>query len=470
MLPPVMAGERALEPSSTTALALLAALALAGCSRTELETPCPDRFGRRGLLHCDPAAEEPPATLWADETPRGVLSAGCDLVVVVTRTVTVLDLRVSLDGGWSFSAPRPLPPGIPPENIAWTRFEPLAMAEDGTLHVLVQSDGSLLVRRSDDLGESWGEPVEIARDQNFVVPSLVVRGEEVVASWVEWPIPGPPVGGHLARSLDRGQSFGPPAFLGGVEGSSRPTVCLPGERGVLASWLDCTNKTCSGRGRDGTSLGMAAVSSGGPMITHGLFALDNVVNPPIAGCFDDGRALIAWSTAPNLGDQLGGARDIVVASVLRCGLTVETARFPGGRSRFAGPESPIPTLGRNGALLHWHSSRNAETGVALLDSLGGLVTVRLDPDFDENGAHDVAIAACALPDGGYALLAESPASGQGSVQTLAVILRDDGSTAEVRVLAGEVWEGWVSCDGGGRAHFVWQSGKGGGHASVLVTP
>src|SRR5262245_23749585 len=96
--------------SLPVAFTLIAAMAAAGCSRTALDAPCPDRFGKHPQPSCTPATAEGPATLLLGETAYAVQTAQCDVVAIVVGDAPgPIKLRVSLDGGTSFGPPRPLP-------------------------------------------------------------------------------------------------------------------------------------------------------------------------------------------------------------------------------------------------------------------------------------------------------------------------------------------------------------------------
>jgi hypothetical protein len=178
------------------------------------------------------------------------------------------------------------------------------------------------------------------------------------------------------------------------------------------------------------------------------------IEPAVAwngGGRNDGRALVAWSAAAYLGPE----REMVVAAVLPCGITTETAWFAGGRHPFAAPSSPIAVLGPNGALLRWRLEFNMGSGIAVVDSDGALVAATLDPDFDADGAPDLPLDACALPAGGYAVLTAGSDFRKAPVRAVATILADAGTPASIRVLGplDDPPAGWVRCDGRGRAHF-----------------
>src|SRR5262245_60799801 len=139
--------------SFPVAFTLVAAMAAAGCSRTALDAPCPDRFGKHPHSRCTPATTEPPTNLLPGETALAVLSAQCDVLAIVTAEPGPPELRVSLDGGTSFGPPRLLPADALLPNLGAPRFEPLAMAEDGMLYMLANSGNALRLYRSDDFGE-----------------------------------------------------------------------------------------------------------------------------------------------------------------------------------------------------------------------------------------------------------------------------------------------------------------------------
>src|SRR5262245_37890428 len=95
--------------SLPVAFTLVAAMAAAGCSRTALDAPCPDRFGKHPQPSPTPATADPPTNLLLGETALAVRSAECDVVAVVVDRPGPTELRVSLDGGTSFGPPRPMP-------------------------------------------------------------------------------------------------------------------------------------------------------------------------------------------------------------------------------------------------------------------------------------------------------------------------------------------------------------------------
>lgn len=418
-------------------------------------------FGVRTLERCDPErAEDVNTLLAATSVPLAVEVFGCGGVIVLSGR----ELHVSTDGGASFDTPRMLPDEALTPNLGGPRKQPFAVADDGTLYLLARGGERLVLLRSDDLGESWLDPVDVGvgLDEAWGA-SLLVRGRDVVAFWLEMG-----AGPALARSRDGGATFEAPVALGpGINESSRsyPTVCLAGWRGIVASWLDCTTSDCAGEDRTGIAFGRVAVSSGGAFRAVDMFERDNGVFGPIAGCGADGRALVGWSAAPYLGS--GG---LVVASLDECARARETLTHDGGADGFNTPLSPRFTLGEGGALMRWRLEWNDGSGVATLDARGELVAVQNDPDYDGDGAYDLPIASCALSTGGYALLAQTGRTEAGRDRGQLVVARigRDASPVEVHI-AGPLEDfraAWLACDRRGRAHVAWSRPDGGGYAAI----
>jgi len=145
----------------------------------------------------------------------------------------------SLDGGATFSAPANL------SRIPQRSYPPrMATAEDGTLYVLWEEgvyldDMKLYLAVSDDDGATFREPLLLAGPTTDVVGDLTVSSDGAVwVAWLEWGDAVGGYGGRVTRSLDTGVSFATPAVLPGDCGSDARcsyTVASPASARVFVA-------------------------------------------------------------------------------------------------------------------------------------------------------------------------------------------------------------------------------------------
>ncbi len=145
-------------------------------------------------------------------------------------------LARSTDGGATFSPPVNL------SNNAGSSFNPSVAASGNTVAVAWTDDTpgnrEIFLARSVDGGATFGSPVNLSNNAgDSLTPSVAASGDNVFVAWTD----GMSWSGALllARSVDGGATFGPPVNLrsGLIENDLRPEVAISGNT-VVVAWFD----------------------------------------------------------------------------------------------------------------------------------------------------------------------------------------------------------------------------------------
>ena len=155
----------------------------------------------------------------------------------------------SEDDGATFSAPLNLsssPAGDGKGRINKERWDngslDLAVAGDGTIYVTwSEFEGALWFRRSIDGGKTFSKPLRIADAKPARAPALAVSKDQLYLAWTVGDDDAADI--RVARSTDRGASFGKPAIVERTPGySDAPKIAVDGRGALHVVWTENTPK------------------------------------------------------------------------------------------------------------------------------------------------------------------------------------------------------------------------------------
>lgn len=455
--------------STTSALCVVAAFCVACGGRSELPGCSePVEPATASAASCPPLSPLPASRLLSATPPLGILASGCGSVYVILGSEPTASIARSTDGGRSFEPAVPLPPGADVPGTGFPRATPIAVTRDGTLYAAGRLDNKVVLFRGD--GTSWAPPVVLAAAQPYFPPSVAARGSTVVVTWLEEPYSS---SFWAVQSVDGGGSFGPAERLdpggGHIDTAGGRSLCVAGGNTAVVTYFWCNGTDCGGPTRRGV---VAISQDGGPfgqavVVKHGR-DWSGASPVPVVGCHADGASILAWTKGT--ADCTAGPANVNMSALSSCG--GRPALGP-ARSVFrepfgcAEPYYPLVAVGDSAEFVSWFGGAKGDGGFALADRGGRLTSApRVDLDLDGNGEPDEVLDACALGARYFAVLADG---GPGSKNVIAFVADKHGDIVRQRLLGSSTWPvaGWVACDLGGRAHFVWSDH--GTHYAALAT-
>lgn len=407
----------------------------------------------------------------------GILASGCGTVYVILDSHPTPSIARSTNGGRSFEPAVPLPPGADVPGTGFPREAPIAVTRNGTLYATGSLDDKVVLFRGD--GTSWGPPVVLATGKPTFAPSVAARGSTVVVTWLEAALS---VSLWAVQSVDGGGSFGPAQRLdpggGHIDTAGGRSLCVAGGNTAVLTYFWCDGTNCGGPNAT-KRRGVVAISqNGGPfgqavVVKHGR-DWSGASPVPVVGCHADGTSMLAWTKGT--AECTAGPENVNVSALSGCGgrpalgPTRSVFRYQYG---CADPYYPRVTVGGDAELVSWLGGYSGAGGFALADHAGRPTSaprVDLNLDLDGNGSPDTVLDACALGASHFAVLADGgfTPGGSGSSKVIMFVTDKRGKIVQQRLLASPTWQaGWVACDLGGRAHFVWS--EHGTHYAALGT-
>jgi hypothetical protein len=154
-------------------------------------------------------------------------------------------LARSADGGATFSAPLNLSnsaAGDGKGRISKDQWDngslDLAIGGDGTVYsAWTEFEGALWFRRSTDGGKTFSKPLRIADAKPARAPAFAVAKNELYLAWTVGDDSAADI--RVARSTDRGASFGKPAIVERSAGySDAPKIAVDGRGALHVVWTE----------------------------------------------------------------------------------------------------------------------------------------------------------------------------------------------------------------------------------------